>query len=95
MKIKNFDENGNYIEPLYEIPFGENNETIYVTGTHLIYDPIKENFIFVKDFTKAKKSIKQTKGFSCLITSDHLMPIGKYIFHDWEDNNGSISKKLV
>ena len=30
----------------------------------------------------------------CLITSDHTIPIGKHIFHDWEDNNGSPAKNL-
>ena len=31
---------------------------------------------------------------SCLITSNHTIPIGQWIFHDWEDNNGSPAKSL-
>jgi len=30
----------------------------------------------------------------CLITSNHTIPIGTNIFHDWEDNQGSPSKSI-
>jgi len=89
MKINNLDEN-NYIEKLYEINHGENKETILVTGSHLIYDPILQKFVHIKDYKSDKYKIslsdKNTEVLTCLITSDHIIPIGQHIFHDWEDN---------
>ena len=101
MKINNLEGN-DYIEKLYEIDNGENNETILVSGSHLIYNPDSKCFIQVKDL-KNQDSYKynirmsdiNTPIFSCLITNDHIIPIGKHIFHDWEDNNGSSAKNLL
>ena len=50
------------------------------------------NYIHVKDHPKSVKSSTNSQMFICLITSDHTIPLGNYIFHDWEDNNGSPSK---
>jgi hypothetical protein len=94
MNISNLDEKGEFVEELYAIEGGENNETILVSGSHLVHDPEIKSFVQVKDLDKAKISPIHSANFSCLITSDHIIPIGKWIFHDWEDNNGSISKKL-
>lgn len=96
MNISNLDEKGDFIEELYSIEGGENDEIILVSGSHLVHDPEIKKFIQVKDLSvdKAKISSIHSATFSCLITSDHIIPIGKWIFHDWEDNNGSISKKL-
>jgi hypothetical protein len=96
MNISNLDEKGDFIEKLYSIEGGENDEIILVSGSHLVHDPEIKKFIQVKELSvdKAKISPVHSATFSCLITSDHIIPIGKWIFHDWEDNNGSISKKL-
>lgn len=96
MSISNIDDDGNYIEDIYKIKGGENNEDILVSGSHLIYDPIINDFVHVKDLNNdncVKTDIK-CQTFSCLITSNHTIPIGKWIFHDWEDNNGSKSKDI-
>ena len=37
---------------------------------------------------------RMSRYYRVLITSDHSIPIGEWIFHDWEDNNGSPSKNL-
>ena len=101
MKINNLEGN-NYIEKLYEIDKGENDEPILVSGSHLIYDPNSKQFIQVKDLKNLKSykyqirvSDTNTPLFTCLITSDHIIPIGKHVFHDWEDNNGSSAKNLL
>jgi hypothetical protein len=98
MTISNVKENNKQREQLFEIPDGENNSKILVTGSHLIYDPKHKHFISVKDFSLTNNNILQTNVecpvLSCLITSDHTIPIGDWIFHDWEDNNGSNSKSL-
>jgi len=74
-------------EPYYLFPSGGIDGTdIYVTGSHTVRDE-NEKYIHVKDHTK---SIKQSHApipewFSCLITDDHLIQIGDYVFWDWED----------
>ena len=83
---------------MYKVKNGENNEEIIVSGSHLIYDPEVNGFVKVKDLKGKYPSIKtniKCPDLYCLITSDHTIPIGKWIFHDWEDNNGSASKNLI
>ena len=97
MNISNVDSHGKIINQMYEIVNGENNEKIYVTGCHLVYDPILKDYIKVSELNigdKCKQSNNECRTLSCLITSDHSIPIGEWIFHDWEDNNGSPSKNL-
>jgi hypothetical protein len=95
MQISNLDKNGDNIEFLYSIKGGENNLPILVSGSHLIYCPNKERFIHVKDLPEANIILtEKCEVFECLITSNHTIPIGEWIFHDWEDNNGSEAKKI-
>lgn len=94
MKLHNLDENNNYIQQLYKLP-GEvyNNKIndVLVSESHLIYSTQKEQFIRVKDHAHSKRSPINSKKLICLITSDNTIPIGNYIFHDWEDNQRCIS----
>ena len=88
MKISNLDEKDNFIEDMYEVKDGEKNNVIYVTGSHLIYDKSISEFVEVKNLRGENPSIrstKQCKELACLITSDNTIPIGKWVFHDWED----------
>ena len=94
MLINNLDERGNPIEPYYVLEDGEKNENIYVSGTHLIYNPYTMEFEMVSENENAVKTSRYGKYFTCLITSNHIIPIGKHVFHDWEDNNGSKSKQV-
>jgi hypothetical protein len=97
MNISNLDSEDNIVNRMYEIVNGENNEKIYVTGSHLIYDAKIKDFIKVSELNigdKCQLSDNECRSLSCLITSDHSIPIGEWIFHDWEDNNGSPSKNL-
>ena len=80
------------IDSLYKIKKASKDKSIYVTGSHLILKDGK--WIPVKDHPDAKLSSKKTKWLSCIITNNHLVPIKDYIFHDWEDDNGSPSKDL-
>jgi hypothetical protein len=73
--------------PLYVIKnAGVEDEDIYVTGSHLVFDESKNKFIKVEDYSKSKLSDVKTDWFSCLITSEHKIKIGKEIFWDWEDH---------
>jgi hypothetical protein len=94
MKLHNLEDQNKYSQPLYRLP-GEfyNNKIndVLVTGNHLIYSSEKEEFIYVKDHVHSKLSPINSKMLICLITSDNTIPIGQYIFHDWEDNQRCVS----
>lgn len=73
--------------PLYVIKEnGVNSEDIYVTGSHLIYDDSVNDFVLVENYSKATLSEIETEWFSCLITTEHKIKIGKEMFWDWEDH---------
>ena len=73
--------------PLYKIKSsGVNNEDIYVTGSHLIFNETFNKFIKVEEYLEAEKSDLETEWFSCLITSDNRIQIGNKLFWDWEDH---------
>jgi len=92
-------ENGSVIEstmkidntkdkiPLYVLTGkGVDNCDIYVTGSHLIYDKSKKQFIRVENYPGATKCDVECDWFSCLITSNHKIKIGSELFWDWEDH---------
>jgi hypothetical protein len=70
------------------------DDDILVSGSHLIYDPNTKQFVHVKDLPSSELTEINCEVLSCLITSDHTIPIGDWIFHDWEDSNGSAPKKI-
>ncbi len=70
--------------PFYKIWSDKLNNYIYVTATHKILDP-KDGFIPVETYNRATKTNIQPDVLNCLITDNHQIPIGEYIFWDWED----------
>jgi len=62
-----------------------NNESILVTGSHLIFDKKQNKYIEIKNYIDAKITNIKTDWLSCLITDNHKITIGKYDFWDWED----------
>lgn len=78
MKIKN------YNDPYYKIYSPELKKDIYVTGKHYIQDGVK--YVQVKNLPNAKPTDKIDDVVSCLVTSDHKIPVGNMVFWDWEDN---------
>jgi hypothetical protein len=73
--------------PLYVInKAGVNDENIYVTGSHLVFDKKINKFIKVENYSNATISKVETDWFSCLITSNHNIQIGSQLFWDWEDH---------
>ena len=84
MKIK-----GN--EKLYKIYSNTLNDYIYVTGSHHILENINndkynlDNYIFVNEFKNAIPTDISNDTYYCLVTSNHNIPVGEYIFWDWED----------
>ena len=65
------------------------NNYIFVTGEHkiLVDDNKKdiEGFKPVSEVSYALKTDICDEQLSCLITSNHRIPIGEYTFWDWED----------
>lgn len=74
-----------------QIPFyvikgtGVNDNDIYVTGSHFVYDKQSKKFIKIEAYSNAELTNIKSDWFSCLITSDHNIHIGNEIFWDWED----------
>jgi len=96
MKISNVKQNGELRENIYSISGGVYGDNILVTGSHLIYDEKTNQFVPVEelDSDDVRLTSIEMRELACLITSDHKIRIGKWIFHDWEDDNGSPSKTL-
>lgn len=73
--------------PLYVIKnSGVENQDIFVTGSHLVFDSSQNKFITVDKYSKAILTNLHSEWFSCLITSNHKIKIGNEIFWDWEDH---------
>ena len=73
--------------PLYVIKkSGLDDDDIFVTGSHLVFDTKSNKFIKVEKYSKATPTNFQLEWFSCLITSNHKIKIGNEIFWDWEDH---------
>ena len=51
-----------------------------------IFDKNKKIYVKVCEYSQAIISKVETDWFSCLITSDHTIPIGSQLFWDWEDH---------
>ena len=98
MKISNKKNDGSFREEMYEL-YCAGDDPVLVTGCHLVFDRNINDFISVRDMVHThpdigKKSTISTSVLYCLITSNHTIPIGRWIFHDWEDNNASQSKTI-
>jgi hypothetical protein len=90
MKIANSSD-----EPFYKFKgHGVDGSDIYVTGSHHIAVKLYDNehkevskFIQVKNHSSAKLAPQEkVEWFSCLITDDHKINLGKQTFWDWEDH---------
>jgi hypothetical protein len=108
MHISNVDEHGQLVEQMYTLPrkqptlVGDADNSnhdpaslIVVSGSHLVYDPSQRRFVPVHSLVAAKPVVGPLcETLTCLITSDHTIPIGQWLFHDWEDNQGSPAKPV-
>ena len=79
---------GDRENPYYKLWSKELNDFIYVTGEHKILVAERDNFSNYIQISEYKEAIKTTlydRELSCLITSNHRIPVGEHIFWDWED----------
>jgi len=92
LDIDNTDSSGNQVEAMYTVPGGEANSKIHVSGSHLVYHAGKDTFVPVREL-EAESGVQMDHTpcpkLSCLVTSDHIIPIGEWTFHDWEDSERS------
>ena len=72
-------------EIYYKIYSEQLKDFIFVTGFHLIQEPCTNNFIPVSEYSGSIKTDSATAAMSCLVTSDNCIPVGEYLFWDWED----------
>uniref|UniRef100_A0A6C0CSZ9 Hedgehog/Intein (Hint) domain-containing protein n=1 Tax=viral metagenome TaxID=1070528 RepID=A0A6C0CSZ9_9ZZZZ len=85
MKMNNL-ENQNKLYKFEKM--GVDGDDIYVTGKHMVFSEEKQKFIYVDEDPRAvEQNEVSSDWFSCLITSNHHIPIGKLIFWDWEDDD--------
>jgi hypothetical protein len=85
MKMNNL-ENQNKLYKFEKM--GVDGDDIYVTGKHMVFSEEKQKFIYVDEDPRAIEQNEVSSGwFSCLITSNHHIPIGKLVFWDWEDDD--------
>ena len=91
IQLKNTDHEGNIREKFYCFPNGgEDKKHIFVTGSHMIF--FKDEVIPVKDHPAAVFIDSYSSPvIYCLRTSTQRIPIGNYIFWDWDDDE--VAKK--
>jgi len=73
-------------EPLWQLGLGT---THWVAGSHYVWHSTQNKWIHVKDHPDSKLSTTHppTQEYICLITDNHRIPIGDYVFWDWEDDD--------
>ena len=84
---------GDPTNPFYKIWSEKLNSYIYVTGEHKIFSKSEisektnnlDNYVDVKDYDKSIKTDIYDDELACLITNNHQIPVGEFIFWDWED----------
>jgi hypothetical protein len=81
MKVDN-----KFNEPYYKlVGKGVDEDTIYVTGTHMIFSETENKYIEVKNHPDAIETDIKDNWFSTIITDDHTIKI-EHMFWDWEDD---------
>jgi len=90
VELRNIGVDGLPIETMYRCDGTDGQTTdILVSGSHLMYNPLTEEFATVESMEPTRADIHKTdetcETLHCLITSNNTIPIGPYIFHDWND----------
>ena len=64
----------------------KDGRTVYVTGSHYVFNEHTKRYCMVKDHPDAVLTSEKEDTFSCLITDDHTIPVAGMTFWDWEDD---------
>lgn len=85
LTLNNRNDDGTFRNVFLRFPLkGERETSIYVTPLHFI-KMADGKWDYVKNHPHAVKTGYNTDVLHCLITNTRHIPIGDYIFHDWED----------
>jgi len=71
-------------DPYYKLQSSNMDQPILVTGSHYIKDG--STYKHVSKFSKAEATTQIDEVVYCLVTNDHKIPVGDFVFWDWEDN---------
>ena len=85
LRLNNKDKRGRIKNTFYKIQDDVTNQSIYVTGEHLVLDKKTNRYLRVEHYHKAVKTDIGSEELVCLITSDHRIVLGNEVFWDWED----------
>ena len=78
-------------ENFYKLNNGEDGDSIFVTGSHMIQDESGE-FIPVKNYDDSIITNEKDEQLYCLMTSTNKIVIGERTFWDWNDDE--VAKKF-
>mgnify|MGYP003974867923 FL=1 len=73
-------------ECFYRMKSPYDDQTVYVTGSHYIFNEQTKRYCMIKDHPDAVLTTEKDDTFSCLITDGHTIPIAGMTFWDWEDD---------
>tara|TARA_Y100000389_G_C17461674_1_gene522220 strand:+ start:61 stop:960 length:900 start_codon:yes stop_codon:yes gene_type:complete len=89
MEINNRSRDGAVLERMCKFSAGA------VSGSHLVWCSGSQEFVKAREHESiGSTTAPDSPVLYCLITSNHTIPSGGFVFHDWEDNNGSPSKSV-
>lgn len=80
--------------PYYKIHNSELSEPIYVTGTHRVKED-DGTIVKVSEYSKAEFTDLASRMWVCLITDNHMIPIGEHTFWDWADMCDACEKSTI
>lgn len=84
LTLNNVNDDGTFREKFYRFRDGEKETSIYVTPLHFIMMQ-DGSWNYVKNHQQALETTYKTDVLHCLITNTNKIPIGNFVFHDWED----------
>ena len=80
--------------PYYKIHNSELDEPIYVTGSHRVKED-DGTFVEVSEYSKAELTDLVSRMWICLITDNHVIPMGEHTFWDWADTCDICEKPTI
>lgn len=79
--------------PFYKVKREDTHDYIYVTGSHKVKRG--DTFIYVRDDPDSVITDVVEPTWICLITDNHVIPIGGHAFFDWSDMCDACEKSTI
>lgn len=74
-------------ETYYALPNRVDGSMVWVTGSHFIYSQQQNKWVHVSKHECAQYTGEIGTEVASLITTTHHIPVGEYLFWDWEDDD--------